>query len=296
MKVGIPLSTSAYTPEAYAYEKYLKAMGYEVQLDYNLDPNNDINIHFMGTRPFWKSNKGRALEIHEYQSLSTPPYAKLKNYSKRIINKKPVGRIFLNNFVHQDLHFNDNIPYIYRDMGVDQALFQNPLQNPLYDVIYCGSITGRIGLVETLLKLAKDYRIIVVGKITEEEKKLLQVNNITLMGPVNRDQLPEIYKNARFGLNYTPDIYPYNVQTSTKTLEYLASGLGVISNKYKWSEFFFSQLNYQPIWLGDNIELNVKNFVCEEKILPEMNCFSWENILRNSNLNDFLKGVLNEFS
>ena len=197
MKVGIPLSTSAYTPEAYAYEKYLKAMGYEVQLDYNLDPNNDINIHFMGTRPFWKSNKGRALEIHEYQSLSTPPYAKLKNYSKRIINKKPVGRIFLNNFVHQDLHFNDNIPYIYRDMGVDQALFQNPLQNPLYDIIYCGSITGRIGLVETLLKLAKDYRIIVVGKITEEEKKLLQVNNITLMGPVNRDQLPEIYKNAR---------------------------------------------------------------------------------------------------
>jgi hypothetical protein len=96
MKVGIPLSTSAYTPEAYAYEKYLKAMGHEVQLDYDLDPNNDINIHFMGTRPFWKSSKGRALEIHEYQSLSTPPYAKLKNYSKRIINKKPVGRIFLN--------------------------------------------------------------------------------------------------------------------------------------------------------------------------------------------------------
>lgn len=58
MKVGIPLSTR-YTPEAYAYEKYLKAMGHEVQLDYNLDPNNDINIHFMGTRPFWKSNKGR---------------------------------------------------------------------------------------------------------------------------------------------------------------------------------------------------------------------------------------------
>lgn len=296
MKIGIPLSKFAYTPEAYAYEKYLKKLGHQIQLDCELDPDNDINIHFMGIRPFWGSSKGRALEIHEYQSLSTPPYAKLKNYSKRIINKKPVGRIFLNNFVHQDLHFNDNIPYIYRDMGVDQALFQNPLQNPLYDVIYCGSITGRIGLVETLLKLAKDYRIIVVGKITEEEKKLLQVNNITLMGPVNRDQLPEIYKNARFGLNYTPDIYPYNVQTSTKTLEYLASGLGVISNKYKWSKFFFSQLNYQPIWLDDNIELNVKKFVCEEKILPEMNCFSWENILRNSNLNDFLKGVLNEFS
>ena len=296
MKIGIPLSSFAYTPEAYAYEKYLKKLGHQIQLDYELDPDNDINIYFMGTRPFWKKKEGRAIEIHEYQSLSTPPHAHLKNFAKKIVNKKPSGRIFLNNFVHHDLNFTDDVPYIYRDMGVDEALFQRPNENPLYDIVYCGSITGRIGLVETLLKLAKYYRIIVVGKITEEEKKLLQVNNITLMGPVNRDQLPEIYKNARFGLNYTPDIYPYNVQTSTKTLEYLASGLGVISNKYKWSEFFFSQLNYQPIWLGDNIELNVKNFVCEEKILPEMNCFSWENILRNSNLNDFLKGVLNEFS
>lgn len=285
MIIGIPLSKHAYTPEAYAYEKYLKEMGHQVQLDYDLDPNNDINIHFMGSRPFWKSNKGRALEIHEYQSLSTPPYAKLKNYSKKIINKKPVGRIFLNNFVHQDLSFNDSIPYIYRDMGVDEILFQTPLQSPLYDIVYCGSITGRVGLLETLLKLAKNYKIIVVGKITEEEKKILKVNNITLVGPVSRDQLPEIYENARFGLNYTPDIYPYNVQTSTKTLEYLAAGLCVISNKYQWVELFQKKHGFKIIWLeNDMYDIDIN--YCEAY---DLSSYSWNEILKGSGFLNFLE-------
>ena len=57
MKIGIPLSSFAYTPEAYAYEKYLKKLGHQIQLDYELDPDNDINIYFMGTRPFWKKKE-----------------------------------------------------------------------------------------------------------------------------------------------------------------------------------------------------------------------------------------------
>ena len=99
MKIGITLKKSAYTPEAYAYEAYLKERGYQVQLDYSLDPNNDVNIHFMGVRPFWEKKEGRAVEIHEYQSLSTPPYASFKNLIKKAINEKPQGRIFLNEFV-----------------------------------------------------------------------------------------------------------------------------------------------------------------------------------------------------
>lgn len=286
MKIGIPLSQFAYTPEAYAYEKYLKEMGHQVQLDYELDPNNDINIFFMGTRPFWKKNEGRAIEIHEYHSLSTPPYAKLRNFSKKIINKKPAGRIFLNTFVHQSLNFNDDIPYIYRDMGVDEILFQTPSKNPLYDIIYCGSISGRSGLIENLLELAKSYKVVVVGKITEQEHTLLQVKNITLLGQVSRDELPEIYRNARFGLNYTPDIYPYNIQTSTKTLEYLASGLRVISNKYKWVESLEKSHNFGIVWLDQDIyNIGVDGF----KNSYNVNCYSWNHILHNSGFLNFLE-------
>ena len=286
MKVGIPLSKHAYTPEAYAYEKYLKKNGHQVQLEYELDPNNDVNIYFMGTRPFWKKREGRAIEIHEYQSLSTPPYARFKNFSKKLVNKQPSGRIFLNDLVHHDLNFTDDIPYIYRDMGVDEALFQSPSENPLYDIVYCGSIAGRKGLIEVLRELAENYKVIVVGRVNDVEKDLLQHTNITLLGQVSRDQLPEIYRNSRFGLNYTPDIYPYNIQTSTKTLEYLASGLRVISNKYKWVESLEKSHNFGIVWLDQDIyNIGVDGF----KNSYNVNCYSWNHILHNSGFLNFLE-------
>ncbi len=289
MIIGIPLSKYAYTPEAYAYEKYLKELGHQVQLDYVLDPNNDINIHFMGIRPFWKKREGRAIEIHEYQSLSTPPYARLKNFAKKIVNKKPSGRIFLNNFVQHDLNFTDDIPYIYRDMGVDEALFQSPSENPVYDIVYCGSIAGRNGLIEVLRRLAGNYKVAVVGQVGDLESSLLKHENITILGRVERSDLPEIYRNARFGLNFTPDIYPFNIQTSTKTLEYLASGLGVISNKYFWSECFFKSINLKPIWLE---EIDQIIFSQNSYQLTEMEVFKWDNILKKSNLHLFLENLL----
>lgn len=283
MKIGIPISQYAYTPEAYAYEKYLKQRGHEVQLDYELDPNNDINIYFMGTCPFWKKKEGSAIEIHEYQSLSTPPYARLKNLTKKIINRKPNGRIFLNEFVHNDLNFTDRISYIYRDMGVDETLFQRPSEKPIYDIVYCGSISGRNGLIEVLIKLAVNYKIVVVGRVNDVEKLSLQHKNITLLGPIARENLPEIYRNARYGLNYTPDIYPFNIQTSTKTLEYLASGLLVISNRYKWIKNFCDQ---RYISIVPFEELNLSLISADPNF--DLEKYLWENLLNSCNFERFL--------
>lgn len=295
MDIGIPLSKFAYTPEAYAYEKYLKELGHQVQLDYELDPNNDVNIYFMGTRPFWKKKEGRAIEIHEYQSLSTPPYAHFKNFAKKIVNKQPNGRVFLNEFVHRDLSFSDNIPYIYRDMGVDEALFQNPSENPLYDIVYCGSIAGRNGLIEVLRRLAENYKVVIVGQVSDLESSLLKHENITLLGRVERKDLPEIYRNCRFGLNFTPNFYPYNIQTSTKTLEYLASGLGVISNRYEWAEYFFKKINYQPFWLSCDTILDITKFENLNSFnYSVMKDYSWDKILSHSNFAGFLREIANE--
>lgn len=289
MKVGITLSKYAYTPEAYAYEKFLKKNGHQVQLEYELDPNNDVNIYFMGNRPFWKKKEGRAIEIHEYQSLSTPPYAHFKNFTKKIVNKRPNGRIFLNEFVHRDLSFGDNIPYIYRDMGVDEALFQRPSENPLYDIVYCGSIAGRNGLIEVLRRLAENYKVVVIGHVSDLELPLLKHENITILGRVERKDLPEIYRNCRFGLNFTPDIYPFNIQTSTKTLEYLASGLGVISNRYYWSENLFRKLKYTPLWIDNNFLID--NY---SHINLDLSHLSWNNILLNCNFENFIMSVVDE--
>lgn len=137
--------------------------------------------------------------------------------------------------MHNGIKFNDKIPYIYRDMGVDIELFQKPSNN----TIYSGSILGRVGLIEEILRLAKiGFEIGEVQNLILE--KFRNYENVDFVGN-------ELYSKCRAGLNYTPNIYPFNLQTSTKTLEYLASGLTLISNKYEWIDNFSKMYDIEYI-------------------------------------------------
>ena len=70
----------------------------------------------MGFRPFWNNIFNKHLEIHEYASLSTSPFAIIKDVIKSYFNTRPIGRIFMNNNIQTTLGFNDSIPHIYREM------------------------------------------------------------------------------------------------------------------------------------------------------------------------------------
>lgn len=287
MRVGIGLKQLSYTPEAYAYSSYLKHKGVSVDLapENDLDINNDINIYFMGIRPFWQKSKSSAVEVHEYQSLSTGGCPTFKDFLKKTLNRQPSGRIYLNSVVSERLGFSADIPHIYRDMGVDRELFQRPDNSPEYDLVYCGSIDGRPGLVEELSRLAKiGYKILVIGAVTTTILEVLKKNNnITMVGKVGRFELSSLYKKAKAGLNYTPNIYPFNLQTSTKTLEYLAAGLAVVSNKYEWSENFSTRLGVEFYWLNEvDSVIDFKYAECN------MQEFSWEHVLDRSGLYSFL--------
>jgi glycosyltransferase involved in cell wall biosynthesis len=300
MKIGITLKQTAYTPEAFAYEKYLISKGYRVQLDFeeNLDIGNDINIYFMGARPFWKQKSGCAIEIHEYQSLSVPPYSNLKDCVKKIVNRKPQGRIFLNNVVRNDLGFTDNCPYIMRDMGVDDAFFSSIKKSneKEYDIVYSGTIDARIGLVNVLHALAiQGYKILVIGNVSTDSQKYLELtHNVQCSGKVAYQELPDLYSKAKYGLNYTPDIYPFNVQTSTKTLEYLASGLELISNRYEWVEQFCIKHQYSPFWLESLIDGHLLMDVELNNNLLNMEEYRWSSILENAQFEEFLLRLLKD--
>jgi hypothetical protein len=56
MNIGIGLKKTAYTPEAYAYERYLISKGLKVQLEQeeNLDLNNDVNIRALYSLELWR--------------------------------------------------------------------------------------------------------------------------------------------------------------------------------------------------------------------------------------------------
>ncbi len=300
IRVGITLKPTAYTPEAFAYQKYLVAKGHCVQLDleHNLNPNNDINIYFMGTRPFWQKKTSSAIEVHEYQSLSVPPHSNLKDLAKKLVNRKPQGRIFLNNIVRTDLNFTDDCPYIMRDMGVDDEFFSLRAEKneKEYDIVYSGTIDARAGLINILHAIAmQGYTLLVIGNISIESQRYLEAtNNIQCLGKVDYQDLPALYNKAVYGLNYTPDIYPFNIQTSTKTLEYLASGLMLISNRYDWIEEFCIKHDYSPVWL-DNL-VNKELFVNTHGYNKSLNMeeYSWSSILEQSGFESFLLGLLKE--
>lgn len=295
MKIGIKHYGRAYVPEGYAYKKHLESRGHTVQLEEKgeVSTNNDINIQYMGFDPFWHKKKCSSILIHEYHSLSTPPLANIKDLMKSKLCSTPDGYIFLNRTVKDKLKFpvrEGN--YILRDMGIDEEILNvKPSENKLYDLVYCGSIK-RAGLVEVLVNLAKkELKIIIVGEVDSEiVKKLDKYNNITIHGEAERKDIPEIYSNCMAGLNYTPDIYPFNIQTSTKTLEYLGAGLKLVTNRYSWVEEFCIKFSYEPIWL-DNLRLRDDILsACAPKF--DMRPYSWDNVLEDSKLELFLLNLI----
>lgn len=286
MKIGIEINNKSYLPEAFAYQKFLLDNGYQVQLAPadDLSTLNDINLFFMGLR----NKKTKTPEIHEYHSLSIPPLSKTKDFLKARLNSKPSGRIFLNQKVKDHLNFQDEIKFIYRDMGVDDIFFHQKKNTKEFDIVYAGSIDSRPNILNIFENLSKKgFKQCIIGKISDNTNKFLKgFNNITLTGPLKRTEIPYIYSISEAGLNYTPDIYPFNIQTSTKTLEYLSSGIKCISNRYQWSIDFSNEIGYDFLWLE---EMNSPSDLYNSSS-PNLNMefFKWENILIRSQFINFL--------
>lgn len=291
MKIGIELKSNAYTPEAFAYFSFLNNLGHKVEITRKEDFSigNDVNILFMGLQLFHeKSLKKETLIVHEYHSLSTGILPRVKNKIKNYLNIQPSGRIFLNDFVRSELGFSEDISCIYREMGVDDSFYNAELRTIEFDLIYSGSIEGRPGLLEEILRLGKiGLSILVVGRVTEQIKNnFLDIPSVVFTGQVSRQELSKLYSIARAGLNYTPNFYPFNVQTSTKTLEYYAAGLGVVSNSYMWINQFSIENDIQYL----NIDsITSKSSFDEYRFLKyDMNKYRWSNILKECNFEKFL--------
>ena len=107
---------------------------------------------------------------------------------------------------------------------------------------------------------------------------------------MKRCELPGLYRLAKAGLSISPDIYPFNSQTTIKTLEYLASGIGLVSNHYGWINQFSDKYNYQPLWTGSlKTKDDFDRFEFSEIDMLE---FSWGNIFKNVNFNNFVDSLL----
>ena len=296
MKIGICLRSSAYLPEAYAYKDFLTLNGFTVELGFEeeLSNNLDLKLKFLGfSIPFiHEASKIIIPEVHEYGSLSIPPLAKIKDFLKSSLNTLPVGRIFLNSIVKENLYLSDKKPFIFRDMGIDSTFFEQRKVVPDFDVIYCGA--EHRGLLKTINKLNDlSLKILIVGDFSKEFRSNLNAKKtITFTGRIERKYLPNLYQSCRYGLNLTPDRYPFNIQTSTKTLEYCAAGLGVISNKYQWVEQFELSRSAKFLWL-ENI-MSKDDIYKFNFIKPNVSDLEWNIVLEKSKIIPFLHSLKNQ--
>ena len=92
------------------------------------------------------------------------------------------------------------------------------------------------------------------------------------MGLKNRFDTAQIIKSSIIGFNFIPDIYPWNIQTSTKVIEYLSSNLTVVSNRYKWINNFSNSFEISEISFYEDIDnFDPDIFLCKNSILNKKN-------------------------
>jgi hypothetical protein len=244
--VAIEVGDKAFFPEAYVYLDMFLDKGVDTRLLKRGSPEimqYDAVILFHGLHPFWR--KYPKIVIGEYHSLSVGIFSRFKDAIKRIINVRADYYIVLNDFVKRKIWLSGKENVSTRHMGYARPSCDDCQASKEFDVVYCGSY--RNGLIDVLYKIANlGFKIAVVGV-----SECVDHPNIKSFGKVDPFAARKIIMKAKYGLNFTPDIFPLNVQDSTKVIEYCGLGLGVITNDYFWVRDFLRKRGGRFLFLDD---------------------------------------------
>lgn len=290
MKIAFINNGKSYLPEIKAYTDYLNKRGFSAMEVYSdqkeVIEKFDIVWKFMGLD--MKQDNKHQFYIHEYCSLSVGKLSKQKDLLKKYLNCKPTGRLFLNEELYQRMNFKDNLPYLKRDMGISHSFYTNQDKKD-YDFIYLGD-TSKSRKLNNLLTNFKtqnrDQNIIVIGSISNElYKNFKSADNIIFTGKINHEDVPSVASKAVYGINYVPNIFPFNIQTSTKLLEYCALGLKIITTDYNWVNQFEENRGARFLKVDEDLTNFTRDRI--EKFdfyTPNVEDLRWENIFENIGL------------
>lgn len=253
----------------------------------------DVVWKFMG---FDRAQRRDNYIVHEYGSLSVSPFPTLKDFIKRSVNAVPDRRVFLNEIVQKAMGFKDNVPLRLRDMGIGEKFFSPADFSPdkKYDFVYSGSL-NRGKVIHTLFEKFKNgmdgASLLVIGAVPDEiNASYGNLGNIHFTGRVKYDEVPKLIAKARYGLNIMPDIYPFNIQTSTKVLEYCASCLPIVTTDYEWARKFEGVSGGRFFYLKpDFSNLSLSALQRHDFVVPDVSEYTWDEVIRKSGVFDFLK-------
>ena len=294
MKILFRRAPNSYLPELRAYSKYLSNKK-DVSL-FELETKNEeknANYDIIWCFPGFYPSRNDIFTVHEYNSLSTGRAPRLRNTIKRVINAKPDYRVFLNERVRRGFQFADQVPFSLRDMGVDDLFFEEPAQDTSADkefhLVYMGSVTRSRGVdrfLKSVVDIGSRLKLLIIGEPEKEIYERFGSNpDIKFTGRMTQDEIPKLATKAIAGVNWMPDIYPFNIQTSTKLLEYCALGIGVVTSRYRWAEEFSVDRGGRFLWadtgFGNVSPKTLENF---DFSIPDVSDLNWQTVIRTSGL------------
>jgi glycosyltransferase involved in cell wall biosynthesis len=296
MKIAFIHKNRAVLPELTAYQSFFRSQNIQtciVQSGEEADSGADVYWYMMGFYP--KSNKKKII-IHEYASASVPPYRKSKDFLKSRLSPRPHFRLYLNEYVREQINIHDEVPFGYRDMGVSDPFFRLADEGEKeFDFIYTGNLSSGRKL-DRLLRLfeqgdLKERSILLLG---HDEHKLADRyrhhKNILFQKPVPWEQVPSRLAKARFSLNFIPDEEPFNAQTPTKFLEYAAMKIPVISTNYYWISEFQERYGGNYFLLKEDLSnMTWDRILAFPYAFPDLQSWRWEEKIKASGVLEFLR-------
>jgi glycosyltransferase involved in cell wall biosynthesis len=297
MKIAFIHNHRAFLPELAAYQIFFQKQNIETCIAvYGEEKNSgaDVYWYLMGFYP--GSFHKKKLIIHEYTSASVPPFRKLKDFIKSRLTPRPHFRLYLNEYVREQLNIHDEVPFGYRDMGISDSFFHQP--DPAgkeFDFIYSGNLSSERKL-DILLKVfdqgaLQERSILLLGNDEDGLAKAFgHCRNIFFQRAVPWEEVPVYLAKARYSINYIPDEEPFNAQTPTKFLEYAAMKIPVISTNYFWISEFQERYSGNYFLLKDDLSNmtwdRITGFHYE---FPNLESWRWEERIKESGILDFLR-------
>jgi glycosyltransferase involved in cell wall biosynthesis len=297
MKIAFIHNHRAFLPELAAYQSFFQNENIATcEVKYGEEKTTDADVYWYIMGFFPKSFHKKKLIIHEYPSASIPPNRKLKDFLKGKLTPRPHFRLYLNEYVREQLNIHDEVPFSYRDMGVSDIFFQVPdTTEKEYDFIYTGNLSSERKL-ENLLKIfengaLKKRSILLVGNDEDKLAKTFRhCSNIFFHEPVPWKKVPAQIIRARYAINYVPNLEPFNAQTSTKFLEYAAMKIPVISTNYFWISEFRERFSGNYFLLKDDLSnLTWERITGFPYEFPNLQSWHWETKIRESGILDYLR-------
>ncbi len=295
IKIAFLHERKSYLPEIDAYVEFLnETQKFEAVIVEHIDEVDDtFDIIWKVMGIDMKRNHKVGL-VHEYSTMTVGKNAKLKDFIKRTINCQPDGRVFQSRRVQDAYNFKDNVPYIYRDMGIHRSYY-NVSSEKKFDFVYVGTMdpTRQLDKMLKFFKSHQDLSIVLIGTPDEQlQASYGNLPNVTFYGRVPNDELPKVAAQAHYGLNYIPDVFPFNEQTSTKLIEYCALNLKIVTTSYEWINEFEQQEGGSFFKIEENMSnlskqaLDNFNFVT-----PDLKKKEWSRLLTDAGLVEFLTAI-----